>query len=441
MGLTRDLCRFRTGVLTEENAALFERLSKELPIEIHRYPSGSEHLGWQVPQSWKVKRALVRKGGRILFDGKSHTLGVAYYSRSFQGELSLKELMKHVVTDPKNPTAYMFHCQWQYRPWNADWALSIPHRIIRSWKPGKYEVDLETEYSKGEMLVAEANHRGEVPETIVFHSNTCHPHMANDGFAGTAVMIRLFQWLKDQPTRYSYRLLMCPEHIGTVFYLSQMSPKRLNQIVAGVFGEMMGTQGSFTLASSFLGNQLIDRAFRVTLRHYCANYRTVEWRRSVGNDETVWESPGYEVPFVQVNRAEVGYPYREYHTSLDTPDLMDPGKLLEFYDVFQRVIFVLENNIVMKRKFRGIVCLSNPKYNLYHERMDPAVRRQVTEDGEKWGYLNDCILRYFDGRTSLLDVAEKHDLPFDSLFHYVKKFEEKGLISTTPLLLRTRSVN
>jgi aminopeptidase-like protein len=42
--------------------------------------------------------------------------------------------------------------------------------------------------------------------------------------------------------------------------------------------------------------------------------------------------------------------------------------------------------------------------------------------------LLDCLLRYFDGRHSILDIALKHDLPFGRLRRYLERFEQKGLI-------------
>jgi aminopeptidase-like protein len=430
LSLTRELCSYRTGVVAEGNEGLFKRISREIPLRLHRYRSGLEHLGWQIPQLWRVKEALIKRDGKVVFNGSSDPLGVAMYSNSFRGEIDLSELKKHVVTLESAPDAYVFHCQWQYRPWDPGWAFCVPHRVFQTFGPGKYQIELETTYAPGEMLVADSTKEGSSPDLIVFQSNSCHPHMANDGFAGTAVMIRFFQWLQSQNTHYSYRLVIGPEHIGTVFYLAGMNPAERGRFISGVFGEMMGTPGPAKLASTFLGNQIIDRAFRNTLQHHAKDYRFVPWRKSVGNDETVWEAPGYEIPFVQINRAGDSYPFPEYHTNLDCPDLMDPAQLREFYDLFQRVVFVLEHNRRMKRTFDGIVCLSNPKYALYHERPDPAVAKDLSEDAEKWGYLNDCILRYFDGRHTILDIAERHDLPFEPLYNYVKQFEEKGLITT-----------
>src|SRR5262249_62203592 len=133
-----------------------------------------------------------------VFDGRAHTLAVARYSHSFTGELDWDGLRPHLVTNEKLPDAYMFHCMWQYRPWAADWAFSVPHTIYCTLGPGKYKVELVTEYEPGEMLVAEFEHKGRSKKTIVFNANTCHPHQANDGFAAAAGTSPVFPWLCGQ---------------------------------------------------------------------------------------------------------------------------------------------------------------------------------------------------------------------------------------------------
>lgn len=429
--LARDLCGYATGVVADESEALFARMQEEVPLTIRRYRSGDTYNGWVVPQNWRVHKAEIRRDGRIVFDGRSHTLGVARYSKSFAGALDWDELKPHLVTNAELPDAYMFHCMWQYRPWAADWALSVPHRIYSTLGPGRYDVDLRTEYLPGEMLVAQHEKTGRSDHTVVFHSNSCHPHMANDGFAGTALLIRLFQWLQARDTYYTYRLVIGPEHVGTVFYLRDMPQAELDRIVCGVFEEMPGTSGPIKVASTFMGGHVIDRAFANAVRHYSRAYALVPWRRGAGNDETVWEAPGYEVPFVEVTRSEdFNQPYREYHSSLDTPELMQPAQLDELLLVLKKVVGVLENNVRMHRRFDGLICLSNPVHNLYMERSDPSIEKHLPEDSEKWGQLLDSLLRYFDGSMTVLDVAEKHDLPFERVLHYVRRFEEKGLVST-----------
>lgn len=433
LALTRELCSFRTGVVSDGNEALFERLGREIQLTLHRYPSGSTHNGWVVPESWSVEHATVARDGRVIFDATDSALGVATYSRSFQGRLELAELEPRIVTNPDLPNAYVYHCMWQYRPWDADWALSMPHALYATLEPGAYDVDLRTRYKPGDMIVGEATHFGRSSRTIVLNAHTCHPHMANDDMAGVAVLVRLFQELRERETEHSYRLVLGPEHLGTVFYLASLDRAELERLVCGSFCEMPGTAGPVVVASSFLGGQPVDRAFANAARHRARSHRLVGWRRGAGNDETVWEAPGYEVPFVEVSRSEsLWEPYPEYHTSLDTPDLMDEAQLEELLDVFRAALRALDEDVIAHRLFDGLPALSSPRFALYRERPDPAVAKELPEDAERWGYLADSLLRLFDGETTVLEIAERFELPFDDVLAYVRGFEDKKLVRLEP---------
>jgi len=428
--LTADLCAYAAGVVADDNEALFARIGQELPLQLFAFASGESFNGWQVPQNWRVHKAKLYKDGVACFEGSGHTLGVGRYSKSFCGELSWEELQPHLITCPDLPEAFLFHCAWQYRPWAADWVLSLPGRIHRRLGPGQYRVELQTEYLPGRMLVAHHHKSGCSDKTIVFNAHTCHPHMANDGFAGVAILVRLFQWLAARETFYSYRLVLGPEHLGTVFYLRDLPREQVDRMVCGVFAEMPGTPGALKATATFLGGQMIDQAFANALRHQSRNHLLVPWRQGAGNDETVWEAPGYEVPFVELTRCEDQFaPYREYHTSMDTPELMIPAQLEEMLTVLKKVVHILEENVTIQRRFDGLICLSNPQYDLYMERPDPAVCKELDGDAEKWGHLLDSLFRYMDGNHTLLEIAQRHDLPFDRLRRYLGRFEQKGLVS------------
>ena len=95
------------------------------------------------------------------------------------------------------------------------------------------------------------------------------------------------------------------------------------------------------------------------------------------------------------------YPFREYHTSKDTAELMQPRQLDEMLSVLKQVVETVEANCRIHRRFDGLVCLSNPIYDLYQERRDPAVDKDLPEDAETWGRLLDSLLRYFDGSMTI----------------------------------------
>jgi aminopeptidase-like protein len=108
---------------------------------------------------------------------------------------------------------------------------------------------------------------------------------------------------------------------------------------------------------------------------------------------------------------------------------MDPAQLDEMLRVLQKVVEALEQNVTVQRRFDGLICLSNPQYDLYMERPDPSVTKDLEADAEKWGHLLDCLFRYMDGNMTILEIAQRHDLPFDRLRRYLGRFEEKGLVT------------
>lgn len=431
--LTRELCAYPAAVVGEADEALFAHIAREVPLTVHRYPSGAEHLGWRVPELARVRRARIMRDGEVVLDGSEHPLVVAMGSLPFTGELDLEELRPHLVTDPARPDAYVFHCQWQYRPWQADWALSIPYARYRDLAPGRYRVELEIDREPGEMLVGVAHHAGDDPRTIVFNSHTCHPGQANDGMSGVATLIRLFQHLRGRRTRWSYRLVFGPEHLGTVFHLAAMPPRERELLLGGVFVEMTGVPSPLVATSTFRGGHELDRAFAHVLRHVPRGGECVGWREGAGNDETVWEAPGYEIPFVELTRRISTFaPYPEYHSSLDTPDSLHMDHVDEAYRALLDVVDVLERDCTVHRRFDGLVCLSSPGYDLYPERPDPAIHSDVDAVGLRWGRLVDHILRWMDGSMTALEMAEAVDLPFADVREYLDRFAEKGLAALRP---------
>ena len=107
---------------------------------------------------------------------------------------------------------------------------------------------------------------------------------------------------------------------------------------------------------------------------------------------------------------------------------MQPRQLDEMLSVLKQVVETVEANLRIHRRFDGLVFLSNPIYDLYQERREPAVDKDLPEDAETWGRLLDSLLRYFDGSMTILDIACRHDLPFSRVRDYIRRFAEKGLV-------------
>jgi len=423
--LLKKIYPLRLAPVSEDTDKAVEILCEELPFFIHEFPSGEEYNGWQVPYSWKPIKGQIWKNDKCIYDGMKHPLGIVGYSTSFEGEIYLEELKKHLFYHPHFPDALVYHCDYYYKPWRRDWGFSVPYNLYKSLSPGKYYVVLKTQICEGTMKVLDYFLEGRRKDTIILNAHNCHAGQANDDISGVVVGIEVMKRLsKKKQRKYSYRLIIAPEHLGTVFYLKKVPLDEVSCFKYAIFLEMLGNDNRFALQESFTGDTLIDRAAHHYLYFHFPDYYGDKFRKIVGNDETVWEAPGYEIPCISLSRA----PYPEYHSDKDNEEIISEERLEEAVKVVMGILEILETNTTLIRKFKGLVALSNPKYNLYIPTADPSIRPKVSEENRKWNYLMDCIVRYFEGKLTILDIAEKHQIEYFSLYEYLKKFKKVGLV-------------
>jgi hypothetical protein len=89
-------------------------------------------------------------------------------------------------------------------------------------------------------------------------------------------------------------------------------------------------------------------------------------------------------------------------------------------------------------RFEGLLCLYNPKYNLHIERHHPAVKK-LLDESDSWGYSSDCILRYLDEKTNILEIARRHCLKHTAIHDYSKKLVRADVISEARLYTKSIS--
>ena len=405
-------------------------LSDELDFKIHKFKSNLEYNGWIVPKKWGVKKAQILKNGKIVYDGLTHPLGVIGYSESFVGKVTLKELKKHLYFSKESPKDIVYHCDQYYKPHRKLWGFSVPYNLFKKLKTGDYFVDLKTIHVTDSMKVLEYDHFGHSKKTIVLNAHNCHAAQLNDGPSGYVVGIEVLKRLRSQKTRYSYKLLIAPEHFGTVFYLHHFTPKKLKALKYCIFLEMLGNDWPhFALQETFMGNSDLDMAAHHLLKNWFSNYRWDKYRKVVGNDENVWEAPGIEIPTISLSRCRKSdYYYPQYHLSSDNISIMNEKRLDESVEMVLGIIDIMEKNCRIKRKFTGLIALSNPKYNLYFSYPDPSSKEKISKNQLKWNHLMNCVTRYFDESLTVLEIAEKFELPFDQVYSYLLKFKDKKLI-------------
>jgi aminopeptidase-like protein len=228
--------------------------------------------------------------------------------------------------------------------------------------------------------------------------------MANDNGSGIAVLTELARHLAALPSRrHTFRLLFIPGTIGSITWLAR-NREAARRIRHGLVLTGLGDRSAFTYKRSRRGDATVDRAAAVALAEAGTSHRLVDFS-PYGYDERQFCSPGFDLPVGRFGRGQHGE-YPEYHTSADDPSFVTPEALAGSFEVLTRIVEICERNAV----WRNTSPYGEPQLGrrgLYREVSSGAPREEESfQRAILW------VLNLADGGHSLLDVAERADLPF-----------------------------
>ena len=392
-----------------------ERLCEELDFTVHSFGREDEHNGWVLPPRYEVRSATISRGGEIIYDGAAHPLGVVCHSTSYHGTVPGPVLKQHCWYDHRYPEAIPYHFRHSYRPWERSWGFCMPRMIFDTLDDGEYRVDIEVEEGSPELKVLEYVVPGASNKEYVFCAHLDHPGMANDDLAGCAVGVDLFKQIRQMKPNFTYRLLLVQEIVGSQFYLNRF---RSDDMLAGVFLEMLGVDVPLTVQQSYRGQTMIEQHLSAVLAEQSREFATVGFREFVGNDEIVFESHG--VPMCSVTRS----PYPEYHSSYDTIDIISKERLAEAHEALLGLVESVDVEIYVEKKFDGLFCLSNPRYDLYIDADQVAFEEHNTNP------LRDLMeyLSVLPKGAYLADLCRDFGVGPEPVLEYLKRWEDAGLL-------------
>jgi aminopeptidase-like protein/aminoglycoside N3'-acetyltransferase len=392
-------------------------LGTQVPMTVHEIPSGAACWSWIVPEKWTCHEAwLETMDGRRLFSYADNPLHVVSYSLPFDGEVTRAELLAHLHVHPKLPDAIPF----MFKYYERDWGLCCSAHLRDSLTEERYRVVIRSEFSRGTLKVGEVVVPGRSSDTIVLCAHLCHPAMVNDDLTGVVVGIDVMRALAAGPTpRYTYRFLVVPETIGSIAFLSQ-HPELVPAMRGGLFLEMLGRDIPHVLQHSFAGDSEADRCFARALRAGDPAGWTAPFRTLAGNDERQFNAPGLRVPMLALTRQHppdhAEFPYREYHSSEDTPDRVPPGALEASRSLVLSMLAELERNVVIESAYPGEICCS--RFGIHVDfQEDPAGHKCLFD-----------VLFLLDGRHSAADIAEKCGVPEATVARIVAALRRHGLL-------------
>jgi aminopeptidase-like protein len=414
--IIEDIWLLARHIVSDDYDEALRRLDQHLPLTVHEVPSGTQCWTWKIPNKWGCKEAWIEpcvrgETGPRLVDLADHPLHIVYGSLPIDRVVSRDELMAHLTWKDDRPGAIPF----EFKYYEPDWGFCIPKNWLPRFTAQQYHVKIDAVSEPGSLKIGEHFIQGQTDRCVVIVSHLCHPAMVNDDLAGVAVAADVARHLKDP--YYSYRFLFLPETIGSVAYLSQHEDL-IENMAAGIFLEMLASSGPLALQHSYEHEARIDHAASYVLARHQPGLREEAFRKIIGNDEMVFDSPGVRIPMISLSR----WPYPEYHTSDDNPNIIVPENLIHARDSVLDLIRYLEADYIPVRNFRGPLFLSG--YGLW---VDWRVNQKLNTALE-W------VINNIEGEYSISELATKVDVDFWELKEWLDKALGQGVIQKRPAL-------
>ncbi|MEQ6902466.1 DUF4910 domain-containing protein [Nocardioides sp. YIM 152588] len=407
------ICRSITGDGVRRTLDMIEAaLPSGVSMTRTGVPSGTQVFDWTIGDEWNVRAAWVDgPDGRRVVELADHTLHLVSYSAPVRTRLPLEELRPHLHSMPDRPDWIPYRTSYYHR----NWGFCLPHRQLESLEPGVYEVLVDSTLEPGELVYGEVVLPGAGAGEVLVSSHVCHPSLVNDNLTGLAVATELIRHLAGLEDReLTYRFLFAPGTIGSLAWLSR-SAHVIPQIRHGVVLTGLGGGGPLVYKQTRRGDAYVDRAAEHVVGRRGGEVRGYS---PYGYDERQFNAVGFDLPVGRLTRTPHGE-YPEYHTSADDLAFVADDELEESLTALVEIVEVLEGDRVLT----NLSPYGEPqlgKRGLY-----PTMGGKSASDvvmAMLW------TLAYTDGKASLLEIADRADLPFAAIRAAADDLLDAGLL-------------
>lgn len=314
----------------------------DLPLTLHRFPSGTDVATWVVPDSWDVREAWLKgPDGSVIASYQDHPLFLAPYSMPFSGRLPLAELKTHIRSHPTQRDAFYYEHRlaYDFKLRLKEWRITLPLDVADHLPDGDYEVKIDVEVTPGEMLVGEIVVPGDTDEQIALLADYCHPGQVGDSFSGVVAMIDVVRRLKAlKRRRHTFVFYIFPETIGSSVLLASQ-PDICDRTRAAIFSEFVGWGDEWLAAVSDAPGSLASNLANEAAHHW-GDIRVCGLFDAIGNDERVFDYAG--VPSLSIQKTGIA----EYHSSNDSPDRLRIEDLKRAADIIFRMCQAAEDDAI-----------------------------------------------------------------------------------------------
>ncbi|MCF7945120.1 MAG: DUF4910 domain-containing protein [Spirochaetia bacterium] len=411
------ICRSITGNGFRQSLSI---ISKHIPgLKIFEVPTGTKCFDWEVPKEWNIKDAyIITPDGKKICQFNKSNLHVVGYSTPVNKYIDFDELQEHLYSLPEQPNAIPYVTSYYKERWGFCISQVERDKLI----PGQYKVYIDSELKNGHLTYAELIIPGISEKEIFLSTYLCHPSMANNELSGPVVTTFLAKWLAKQKTRkYTYRIVIIPETIGSITYLSRNYQVMKDKIVAGFNITCVGDDRAYSFLPSRKGNTLADKVAQHVLKHSHPDFLKYSFLER-GSDERQYCSPGIDLPICSIMRTKYGC-FPEYHTSLDDLNLVTPSGLFGGFRILQKAIECLEINSIL---CSTVLCEPQlGKRGLYPTISMKNGNLKIRE------MMN--FIAYCDSNLSNLEIADLINVPLWTIKKTIELLKKEGLLEVKEL--------
>jgi aminopeptidase-like protein len=415
--LANELWKINRSITGEGVRETLSCIQKHLQnLNIRSVPSGTKVFDWTVPNEWHVSDAyIITPEGNKICDFFINNLHLVGYSIPFRGRMKLEELQKHLHSLPEQPNAIPYITSY----YEERWGFCLTQEQRDSLNDGEYIVVIDSKLFVGQLNYGELILPGESDQEVFLSTYVCHPSMANNELSGITVATYLAKWLSElKIRRYTYRFVFIPETIGSITYLSKNYINLKKKVFAGFNISCVGDERSYSYLPSRNGNTISDKVAKHVLKWIDPDFKSWTWLDR-GSDERQYCAPGIDLPIASILRTKYGQ-YPEYHTSLDNLDnVVTPNGLDGGYWALRKALELIEKNKIYK-----VNILCEPQLSRRGLRPTLSTKKVSNDTLLMSNFLSLC-----DGAHSLLDIAEKINIPAWNLYELAEKLISYDLIS------------
>jgi len=328
----------RDPISTGYNAAL-TALARQVPMTIHRYPTGWEGADFIVPESWTCRcGALESADGATIFSTSNNRLHVASRSYPFDGEVARLDLLRHLHVHPIIADATPHYDLAGKR----EWGLCCSQQVRQSLTEDHYRVVIDTAFSYGALRIGEVVVEGTSDETVFLCAHLDGPMQVNDGLSGVVVGIDVMRALKQRAKpKFTYRLLIIPEALGSRAYLGDHR-QLAARACGGIYVNLAGLAGPLTMEPSLNPASAFDRCCATVLDQAGSNIRLGKTQQALEEIPAAFHAAG--IPMISIARTDVQAPrdhalaFREHRSDRDNPGLVSAEQLRSTCDAILAII-------------------------------------------------------------------------------------------------------